>query len=208
MSYFFRECRCVYYRRKEFWENLSAWGILKSSREKGRRPLIKISLAEVCTRCTRSKGRRDSEKYAVVRNALNHLFDPRGNALSTKHLPFTKRYIYTVYVIFLQRNIINEHAIRIKQHFIELAQTNIPFSRYLTFKTIFAACLIRRYIPRITARFIFCIKFLSRDISISECFVIRVPRVLRHANIEEQLHSQSKRHNLRPDKNCVQLILN
>lgn len=45
--------------------------------------------------CTRSKEQRDSEKYAVVWNALDHLFDPCGNALSTKHVVFIKRCICT-----------------------------------------------------------------------------------------------------------------
>lgn len=38
---------------------------------------LKISFAGISARRARSKGRRDSEKYAVARNARDHLFDPR-----------------------------------------------------------------------------------------------------------------------------------
>lgn len=161
---FFRECCCIYYRWEEFWEN-STWGsIEKFKGEKGRRSRIKISFVEVCTRCTRSQRRRDSEKYAVARNALDHLFDPRGNALSTKHLPFTK--VCTLYfsethdkmnILFRLNNILSNWRI-------------FHLSLFDIGETIFAACLIRRYsfVLRESPRFIFSIKFLSRDISISE----------------------------------------
>lgn len=46
--------------------------------------------------CARSGGRQDSEKYAVARNAQDHLFDPCGKALSTEHVPFHERYVHYV----------------------------------------------------------------------------------------------------------------